>query len=362
MRSRILTLIRTERESSQITLANIQEQGLSVYSRIQSLPQQERGLLEKERQQKVIENLFLFLMQKREEANVAMASSMEKAKIIISPTNGSKVYPSGQRTLAMFVFFGLAFPAVLIFLADFLRSSVSDIYELKRLTPIKIIGEICHDKHSIVLEKKTTSFSGELFRMLRNNIDYHFGHESHKVILVTSSVYGEGKTFVGINLAVAFALLNKRVLLIDTDLRKANLNKYLHSKSTQGLTDFLTKGMVKWEKVIEYMNHFPALHLLKAGAIPPNPNELLMSSRFKAFIEEVKMRYDYVLLDSPPAGLVPDAFVMAEYADMTLCVVREKRTSKDMISSFNSERYPQLNNLHIVYNDMMISKPRLLQG
>ncbi|MDR1408007.1 MAG: polysaccharide biosynthesis tyrosine autokinase [Tannerella sp.] len=355
-RSRIASLIRTERESIRITLANINRQGSSVYSRIQSVPQRERVLLEKERQQKVIENLFLYLMQKREESNVAMASSMDKAKVVISPTDGEKVYPSNRKTLAIFMFFGLALPALLIFLTDFFRTTVGDFFELKRLTDTKVIGEICYDSHSIVVQKETSSHTAEQFRMLRNNIDYHFGHENHKLLLTTSSVHGEGKTFVGINLAIAFTLLDKRVLLVDIDMRRPNLSKYLHSKSKQGLTDYLTGNIVRWENTIEYMNSFPALHILKAGTIPSNPNELLMNSRFSTFIDDVKTAYDYVIFDSSPIGLVSDAFIVAEYVDMTLYVVREKHTSRTMISFLNDDKYSQLNNLHLVYNGMVGSK------
>ncbi|MDR1600826.1 MAG: polysaccharide biosynthesis tyrosine autokinase [Tannerella sp.] len=356
-RERITSLIRTERESIRITLSNINKQGTSVYSRIQSVPQQERGLLEKARQQKVIENLFLYLMQKREETNVAMASATEKAKVVVSPSDGNKVYPSIKRTLAIFIFLGMVFPTAFIFLTDFFRTVVDDLAELRRLTGIKIIGEIGHDTSSIVVRKETSSHTAEQFRMMRNSIDYHFGHEDHKLLLITSPAHSEGKTFISINLALAFTLLGKRVLLADIDMRHDNLNKFLHSKSAKGLTDFLTGDILKWENAVEYMKSFPTLHILKAGAIPPNPNELLMSDRFRDFVGEARSAYDYVILDSPPAGHISDAFIIAEYADMTLYVVREKQTPKAMIADLENEKYAQLNNLRIVYNDIIAMQP-----
>jgi Mrp family chromosome partitioning ATPase len=142
------------------------------------------------------------------------------------------------------------------------------------------------------------------------------------------------------------------VLLVDTDMRRANLGKYLHSKSQQGLTDYLAGNALNWGNAIEYTNHFPLLHILKAGTTSSNPNELLKSDRFKDFIDEARAAYDCVILDSPPAGLAPDAFVVAEYVDMTLFVVREKLTSKAAAAFLDDDKYLQLNNLHLVYNGM----------
>ncbi|MDR1330997.1 MAG: polysaccharide biosynthesis tyrosine autokinase [Tannerella sp.] len=356
-RSRIVSRIQSERESIRLTLADISRQGSSVYSRIHAVPQQERTLLEKERQQKVTESIFLYLMQKREEANVAMAPSADRAKVVISPVaGGERVYPSSRKTLTAFLFLGLTFPLLLIFLADLFRTTVSDVSELGRLTDAGIIGEIGHDSNSIAVQKDSSSQAAEQFRMLRNSIDYHFGHETHKLLLVTSSIRGEGKTFVGINLAMAFTLLDRRVLLVDTDMRRPNLNCYLQSASKLGLTDCLAGNIMQWEKEIEFMNCFPALHILKAGTIPPNPNELLMSSRFRRFIDEAKSAYDYVVFDSSPVGLVPDAFVAAEYADMTLYVVREKMTPRAMIPLLDGDGYSRLNNLHLVCNDSQASR------
>jgi capsular exopolysaccharide synthesis family protein len=355
-RERISSLIRTERESIRIALANINRQGSSVNSRIQSVPQQERGLLEKERQQKVIENLLLYLMQKREETNVAMASNTEKAKIVVAPSDGEKVYPSSRKTLSIFMFLGLAFPAAFIFLVDFFGTSVSDIGELRRLTGVRVIGEIRHGGSPIVMRGDALSHTAEQFRMLRNNIDFHFAHETHKLLLVASPARGEGRTFVGINLALAFTLLGRRVLLADADLRSASLDAFLHSPPASGLAEYLAGHAPKWENSVEYMNNHPMLHILRAGAIPPNPNELLMGDRFRSFVRDAREAYDCVILDSPPAGAVSDAFIIAEQADMTLCVVRERQTSKAAVSLLHDAKYLPLTNLHLVYNDMAVPR------
>ena len=351
----ILNSIQNERKSMRIALSNINMHGSSVSSRIESMPQQERGLLEKERQQQVIENLFLFLMQKREETNVAMASTSEKAKIVTSPSKGTLTSPKIKVDVFTFFILGLIIPFLILFIRESFRKTFNEFSEFKQKSNLKVIGGIAHngDEDAIIMSVNATSQSSELFRLLRNNIDYYFEHQRNKLMLVTSSIENEGKSFVGLNLAMAFALIGKRVLLVDVDMRNENLSQYLQSRSNGGLTKFLSKETTQWEDAIEYISSYPNLHILKTGMVAPNPNELLMSDTFMQFVETVKGKYDYVIMDSPPIENSSDAFVIAEYADITLYIVRENYTPKQVIASLSKENVSQrLKNLHIVYNDM----------
>lgn len=351
----ILNSIQNERQSMRIALSNINVHGSSVSSRIESMPQQERGLLEKERQQQVIESLFLFLMQKREETNVAMASTSEKAKIVISPSGGTLTSPKIKVDVFTFFILGLIIPLFVIFIKECFRKTFNEFSEFKRSSNLKLIGGLSHneDEDAIIMSINANSRSSELFRILRNNIDYHFEHQHNKLILVTSSIEGEGKSFVGLNLAIAFALIGKRVLLVDVDMRNENLDQYLQSRSDSGLTKFLSKETTQWEDAIEYISSsYPNLHILKTGTVAPNPNELLMSDTFGLFVKTVKDKYDYVIMDSSPIENSSDAFIITEYADITLYVVREDYTPKQTVFALNKENISRrLNNLHVVYND-----------
>lgn len=354
-RYNILSSIQNERKSMRIALSNVNMHGSSVSSRIESMPQQERGLLEKERQQQVIEKLFLFLMQRREETNVAMASASEKAKIVVSPSNGILTAPNTKVDVFTFFMLGLIIPAFIIFLKELFRKTFYDIAEFKQTSDLKVIGGVSHnwDEDAIIMSVNAATQASELFRVLRINIDYHFDHQCNKLILVTSSIEKEGKSFISLNLAIAFALIGKRVLLVDVDMRNENLSQYLQSRSDDGLTKFLSKDTSQWEDAIEYISSYPNLHILKTGAVPPNPNELLMSETFSQFVVTVKSRYDYVIMDSSSIEYYSDAFVVAEYADLTLYVVRENYTPKQMISYLDKENIVQrLNNLYVVFNDM----------
>lgn len=354
-RYNIMGSIQNERNSIRIALANINLHNASVGSRIESVPQQERNLLEKERQQQVIEKLFLFLMQKKEESNIAMVSASEKAKVIISPSGGVLTTPKTKVDIFTFFILGLIVPCLILFLKESFRKTFSDIHDFKRFSDLSIIGGIIHDstKGTAVMFSGETSRSSELFRLLRNNIDYYFEHRANKLILVTSSIENEGKSFISLNLAIAFALMNKRVMLIDVDMRKANLSKYLESNSTNGLIKYLSGETERWEAAIECMDHFPDLHILKTGTEIQYPNELLMSDLFARFVNDVKSKYDYVIMDSSSIEDVSDTFCIAERADMTLFVVRERYTPKTKISYIDKENITQrLKNLHVVFNDM----------
>ncbi|MDR2120493.1 MAG: polysaccharide biosynthesis tyrosine autokinase [Tannerella sp.] len=350
--NRIVGLIRTEKEAIRNSLADTGRQGVATGTPIRDVPQRESILLEKERQQKIIENVFLYLIRKREETHVAMAADTEKATVVVAPDEGEKVYPADRKTLTVFTLLGLMLPVALIVLADVCRTAVGSIFELRRIAGAGIIGEIGHDANPVAVRDNPSSRTAEQFRMMRNNIDRHFAHEGHKLLLVTSYMRGEGKTFVGINLATAFAMLGKRVLLVDADLRRAGLNGYMMSQSEYGLADFLAGHVAAWERFVECLPGVTTLHILTAGALPPNPNELLMGSRFKRFVDEARAAYDCVILDASPAGFTSDALVAAELADMTLFVVRERMTPRAALSSAGGGKYLQMNNLHLVYNAM----------
>lgn len=327
-------------------------------SQIRAIPQQEKGLLERARQQQIKENLFLFLMQKREETNISIASISEKAKIVISPRKGgTPIAPNANTILLVAFVIGLLVPVVVIYIRGFLQTQVADRGELERLSKVSVIGQIPYSPDFLALVADPSSSVCELLRTLRNRLDFIFQNKEHKVILITSSLKGEGKTFISVNLAMMYAFTGKKVLLVGGDIRRPQLKKLLNLRVSEGLSDYLARSTNDWKNYIVQPSNFPQLDIIISGTVPPNPNELLMSSRLKAFFEDARKEYDIVVVDSAPVGMVSDTYLFNEFVDATLYIVREKVTPKTAIQFVNTQKQEgTLKNMYLVLNDSEISQ------
>lgn len=334
----------------------IDQQNAETTARIHSIPKQERGLLEKMRQQQIKENLYLFLLQKREETNITMASTSDKAKIVVAPRSKGKVAPAGKKILLGFFVLGIALSALIIYVRNLFRVSISSRAELEKLSEVPVIGQISNNEggESIVVHKDETTAIVELFRSLRNNIGFTFNSsKGKKVVMVTSTVSGEGKTFISTNLSLSFALNNKKVLLIGMDIRNPQLAKTFKLPVAKGLTSYLSEDIRDWRDLIMPYKENPNLHIIQAGIIPPNPNELLMNPLVSTLIEEAKTEYDIVILDTAPVGIISDTYLLSKYPDLTLYVVRERVTHKESIAFINDQREQnKLSNIYLILNDV----------
>ncbi|MFR9166938.1 MAG: GumC family protein [Dysgonomonas sp.] len=353
----ISTSLKNTKQAYILTKQDIEKQIRVTQSRIQSVPQQERGLLEKVRQQQIKESLFLFLMQKREETNISIASSAEKARVITSPRETlDAVSPKSKIILLAVFILGIALPIILIYLIKLFKTKVSNRVELEQLSNVDIVGEICKnsskDDTNIVVLNNSNGAIVEMFRSLRNNLNFIFKHEYNKAILVTSTMPGEGKTFISINLAFSYIMAGKSVLLIGADIRIPKLKVYLDLDGKLGLTDYLIDSDSDWKKYINTVTEKEYnLDVIISGTIPPNPNELLMSPKLKTLLSEAKKNYDIVILDTAPVGSVSDTYMVSEFVDISLYVVRENVTPKNAIAFINlQEEENKLNNLYIVFN------------
>lgn len=337
VRSEIINSIQNVKQAMSITRQDLTRQTETAYSRIRSVPQQERGLIEKMREQQIKENLFLFLMQKREETNIAMASS-DKAKVIASPqfSTSPLVAPRTNIILLVAVILGVILPVLGVYFKNIFKTKISSREDLERLSEVRVIGQI--DKNStgntICNDNSSTS---ELFRSLRNNVNFVLKSSDRKVLLVTSTIAHEGKTFISVNLAVSFALSKQKVLLIGADVRHPKISDALDVPKGKGLTDYLVDRDADWHDYLLKGKGDPNLDILLSGTIPPNPNELLMSNKLRELISEASKEYDWVILDSAPVGLISDSFLIAGAAEMTIYVVRENETPKDAISFINAQ-------------------------
>jgi capsular exopolysaccharide synthesis family protein len=353
-RSSIENMLYTLKQTYDVTKQDLTRQLTQSRSRIMSVPQQQMGLLGKEREQQIKQNLFLFLMQKREETNLTIASTPNKARIVVSPLGGSNpVAPRKNIILLAALIIGLAIPFAIIYIFNVLKTQISNRHDLEKLSNVSVIGQIAKNTTdtNIVVERTKVTAIAEMFRSLRNNINFIFKNHRNEIIVVTSTTKSEGKTFVSANLAVSFAISGKKILLIGSDVRNPKLKEYFSFTNTYGLSNYLAKED-DWHNYINKLDRENGLHIIHAGTVPPNPNELLMSPYLKKLVDEARAEYDFVIFDCAPVGLVSDGYLVGEYADLTIYVVREGTTPKDSINFINQQKAEnKLKNMYLVLND-----------
>ena len=356
LRQNILGNIGNISQSMQIMLKDLKKQDQVANNRIKSIPRQEREFIEIMRQQEIKSTLYSFLLQKKEETNLNLASTTPKARIIDEPMPGLLPIAPKKMTIGLiFLLLGIAVPFVFFYLKKTLKTEIETKEELDILSKVEVIGEICKgDKNEkIVVKPHETSPSVELFRLLRTNVSFLQTSPSNKVIMLTSTVSGEGKTFVSINLALSFALTDKKVLVIGLDIRNPRLGDYLKMPSGKGVTNYLTDQELSISDIIQHSDIHPNLDIMQAGPIPPNPNELLMSSRLDKLFSEARKIYDYIIVDTAPVGMVSDTFLLNKFSDINLYVVRVGVAKKESIKYMNSiSDNGKLKNLYAVANDI----------
>jgi len=356
MREQIINSVNNVKEAITITKNDIEKQRNLTSSRIHTIPMQERDLLELMRQQQINQTLYIFLLQTRIETNITMASAPEKAKIIADP-DGPEVPISPKRNIILGASFllGLILPIIGIYAKEHMKVHINNREELERLTDATILGEIPknEEKTAIVVNADSTSSITELFRSLRNNVKFVLDEPDKKVILVTSTVPNEGKTFVSVNLATSFAFSTEKVLLIGMDLRNPELAQTIGLKKGRGVSEYLSGQESDWKNLVRTSGIHPNLSVLQAGSIPPNPNELLMKPSLKRMMAEAREAYDIIIIDSAPLGIISDTFLLKKIPDITLYVTRGGVTPKSAVAFINEvKNEKKMPNVYIVLNDV----------
>lgn len=328
--------IRNVRKGIDITKKDWADKERLLQAKASSVPRQEKEFIEIKRQQQIKAELYIFLLQKLQEAELTLASSTPKAKIVDKAyTKGKPVAPRRTVMLAFGLLMGLMIPVVVVWVKDLFKLKLSDINELERNTSIPILGEISRDKSGkkIVVSESTTTSTAELFRLIRTNLQFILTRKEEKVVLITSSVSGEGKSFFGINFALSLSLIkDKKVVLVGLDIRNPKITEYLSLNEKRGVTTYLSSDDCAPEDVIIKV---PALHpnlsIVPAGPIPPNPSELLLSDRLDGFFEYLREHYDYIIVDTAPIGMVSDTFTLARISDATIYLYRANHTNKSYL-------------------------------
>ncbi|MGY3211554.1 GumC family protein [Mucilaginibacter sp. HD30] len=336
-----------------ITRNRLQTKGNQFESVMQKVPAKERGLIDVMRQQDIKNNLFIYLLEKREETSLALASNISSSHVVDTPRSGKHpVSPKKTISYLVFLFLGLIFPVVVLFIKDVLNYRITARRDIERITSVPVIAEISYsrDKTALPVTERPRSIVAEQIRSLRTNLSAESGNIAPKTILFTSSVSGEGKSFVSLNIGASLAATGKKVLIIELDMRKPKLHTNLNIENRLGLSDFIT-GELNRETIIQPVVQQPGYFIITCGTIPPNPAELLISNKLDLLIDQLRMDFDHILFDAPPIGLVTDAQILERFAEATMFIVRDKYTLKkdvQIINRFFVRR--KFKNMSIIFN------------
>jgi len=325
LKENILRSMSNYRKSAAITKNDLKRKSDSYLSQIKEVPTLQREFTDILRQQQIKETLFVFLLQKREEAQISLAMATSSAKIVEPAHTGANPKTIGFSKMAMFAFvIGLILAAAIIYLLQFFKDKISSLDELKHHTKLPIIGTLPLNKDVdyVPIASEKRSILGEKFRMIRTNLSFIMQNKDSKVVLITSSLPAEGKTFISINLALSLALIGKKVALLGLDIRKPRLAKYLNIKTTPGITNFISDESISWQDVAQKLEINKNVFAFVGGTIPPNPSELLYNERLDLLIDDLRKNFDYIIIDSAPVGVLTDTFILNRIADAVIFVVK----------------------------------------
>lgn len=364
-RSTLMSSLKRVKSTYQIKFNELSEQSNKVIDKISKVPEFERQYRNIYRQQQIKEELYLYLLQKREESNLAQAITVANAKIIDDAySTGNPVNPGRKIYLIFSVIIGFILPIVIVNIYSLFDTKVHGKLDIDFLK-LPFLGEIplAKEDKTIYVSDKDRGSVAEAFRMLRTNVEFICENQKDKakLIFVTSTISKEGKSFMSINLAASFGLLGKRVLLLGTDLRHPKIADYLNlSTPNKGLVNLLTKEEIALQDVVipKSVSGYP-FDILQSGPVPPNPSEILMRKGVKEVFENLKLSYDYIIADTAPVGIVADTLLISHLADATLFVVRadylDKRALK-IIDSMNKDK--RFVNLALILNGQDFAKSR----
>jgi capsular exopolysaccharide synthesis family protein len=354
LKQTISTNLQTISRNLELRASHFEEQNNQYTQAMASLPRKERILQEIKRQQSIKEGLFLYLLQKREETAISMTSHPSNYEQI-DPAAGDPepVQPNTATIFKLAILLGLILPIGIIYLRSVMNDKVNNREDIMKKTVAPIIGEVSHISRlrSRVLPALGQNLIGEQFRLIRSNLGFLQKEKMKQVILITSTTSGEGKSFISLNLAAVLAKSGKRVALLELDLRKPQ-DKNLSVDQSKGITDYLS-GRLPLTEIGQPLEQLPNLDIYPAGPYLSDPADLLLNERVASMFAQLKQKYDVIVINSAPAGLVSDALVLGEYADTVLYVVRQAFSKKKQLGFVDDLfRTGKLNNMCLVFNDV----------
>lgn len=354
--------LNNQRANLQVARNSVSALNNRLAGSISTIPRKEREFVGIKRQAGIKENLYLLLLQKREETALSYASTVTDSRIIDMPfSTGGPIKPDRKNIFMIALLIGFVVPIAIISIKELLTNTVQSKKEIERKTGLKVFGEIGlkpKTEKGEIIDVKSRSFVSEQIRMIRSNMQYLLSNTKEGVantLLFTSSVGGEGKSFVTLNIAASLALLNKRVIVLGLDLRKPKINEYLSAENQMGISNFLI-GKAKVVDIIQKTN-FDHVFFIPSGPIPPNPSELISNHRLSELFEELKYSYDYILIDTPPLGLVTDATLLAPYADVCFYLIRHDKTPNVYLANIHEiNKKKVFKSFNLIFNGVNYKK------
>lgn len=340
MRKSVMGAIQTAEKGLLINRQALEAQTRKYAGKVSDAPVQEKEYLSMSRQQEIQANLYLMLLQKREENNITLASTANNARIIDEPLAGGQIFPTPSQTYMMAFILGLILPVGVIFVWGLLQFKIQTRSDVEKITNLPIVGDIPlteeASNNAIVVRENRNELMEEVFRAVRTNIQYMLT-EGQKVILFTSTTSGEGKSFNAGNLACSFAFMGKKVVIVGLDIRKPGLNKVFHlSHREAGISQYLADPEhTDLRSLCQVSPISENLYILPGGTIPPNPTELVARKSLDMAIDILKQHFDYIILDTAPIGMVTDTQLVARVADLSVYVCRSNYTAKSEFKLIN---------------------------
>ncbi|MFP4089794.1 MAG: GumC family protein [Cyclobacteriaceae bacterium] len=368
IRRNILETVNNLINGNQIALRDLQQKLGRYSSELKQLPGAERELIDIERKYNLSETLYLFLMEKKTESGIIKASTRPDFKIVNRArikNGGEPIAPKPLINYASAVVLGLLIPIMLIYVGDKMNDKLRTPEELYSMTNIPLLGMIGQSKEgNELVAKNGSSPIAESFRTIRSNLRYMgMGDKAPSVFMLSSYVSGEGKTFCAKNLAYMFAIAGKKTVYVNTDLRKNNSYEEFEMDKTTGITEYLIDAIPV--KGVIHTTKFKNLYVVPSGKVPPNPAELLMTDRFKEMLHYLKEEFDYVILDTPPRGILADAMELLEFADVEIFVMRQDVTLRENVAALDRMYHnapAQHKSMGIIFNGVNFAKIRYSVG
>ena len=351
----VMEVIKSMRASLNIEKNDFKTRLAALNKEIEELPQKELEMVAIERKYKVDDNYYTFFLQKRAESEILKASNtpdnniLDKARIV-SITNSDK----RSKTTMVFLLFGILIPTFIVILMELLNNTVHSTKDVEKNSSFQLIGAVRHTKSTdpLIVSKNPRSAYTEMFRIIRTRIEFIVQRKTNIVIMTTSTESGDGKTYFSINLASVYAMASKKTILIDMDIRKPSVNQRFNIIHPLGITNYLV-GQCTLDEIILKLPKVD-FDILPAGSIPPNPGELIRSDKLGKMFEELRKRYDFIIVDSSPIGMVTDAYSLAQHSDVNLFVVRNGKTNKTFFKKLCTQlKLDNIPQLYTVLNDVL---------
>lgn len=352
----LLENIRSAKAAVQIQSGNIKSQLGRTESRLRQLPEETQDYTRIARKYDLNRTLYETYLQKRTEASIVKAANLSDIQFIdpAKDTGGGQIGPRTSANYVLALLVGLLLPLIIVFLKFFINDTIHNLDDLNRLTNIPVLGVIGMSKlnTNLAVFEKPKSALAESFRAIRSSLQFLYKRQNvngSKTLMVTSSVGGEGKSFCAMNIATVFAMSDKKTIIVGLDLRKPKLFDDFKIKNDVGVVNYLI-GTKNLNEII-FKTQVNNLDVIPSGPIPPNPSELLISDALPVLLDSLKENYDYIILDTPPIGLVADAVELVHHADVTLYITRQNYTKRNMVNVLNTKvKRGELNNVSIIFN------------